>query len=64
MTPIELRRQGYQVLVENLGQINAIRFLQQVGWGHGDYTQERENLLNSVTRDEFLQDIQTIRNRR
>ncbi|CDM92375.1 MAG: hypothetical protein P5702_13375 [Limnospira sp. PMC 1291.21] len=64
MTPIELRRQGYQVLVENLGQINAIRFLQQVGWGHGDYTKERENLLKSVTRDEFWQDIQKIRNRR
>jgi hypothetical protein len=28
MTPIERRRQGYQVLVNNLGQINAIRFLQ------------------------------------
>ncbi|MEB3886343.1 hypothetical protein [Lyngbya sp. CCY1209] len=63
MTPIELRRQGYQVLVENLGQINAIRFLQQVGWGHGDYTKEREHLLQSVTRDEFWQDIQKIRNR-
>ncbi len=63
MTPIELRNKGYQVLVENLGQINTIRFLQQIGWGNGDYTQEREQRLKSVTRDEFLQDIQRIRNR-
>ena len=30
MTPLELREKGYQVLVSNLGQIDAIRFLQQM----------------------------------
>ncbi len=64
MTPIELRRKGYQVLVNNLGQINAIRFLQQVGWGNGDYTKERANQLSRVTREDFWQDIQRIRNRK
>ena len=63
MTPIELRRKGDRVLVDNLGQINTIRFLQQVGWGHGDYTKEREELLKGVKRDEFFQDLQRIRNR-
>ncbi|ERT03760.1 hypothetical protein M595_6027 [Lyngbya aestuarii BL J] len=57
MTPIELRKKAYQVLVNNLGQIDTIRFLQQVGWGSGDYTKEREDLLKGVTRDEFWQDI-------
>ena len=64
MTPIELRKKGYKVLVNNLGQINAIRFLQQVGWGNGDYTKQRENRLREVTREEFWQDIQRIRNRK
>ncbi|CAC5340450.1 MULTISPECIES: hypothetical protein [Planktothrix] len=64
MTPIELRKKGYKVLVNNLGQINAIRFLQQVGWGNGDYTKQRENRLSEVTREEFWQDIQRIRNRK
>jgi len=63
MTPIELRRKGYRVLVDNLGQINTIRFLQQMGWGHGDYTREREELLKDVTREEFLQDLERIRHR-
>ncbi|MFL9455530.1 MULTISPECIES: hypothetical protein [Nostocales] len=41
MAPIELRKKGYQILVEHLGQVDAIRFLQQVGWRSRDYTQER-----------------------
>ncbi|NEQ37170.1 MAG: hypothetical protein F6K40_13205 [Okeania sp. SIO3I5] len=62
MKPIELRRKGEQVLVDNLGQINTIRFLQQMGWAHGDYTKEREELLKGVTREEFLQNLERIRN--
>ena len=61
MTPIELRNKGYQVLVENLGQVDAIRFLQQAGWGSGDYTQERKETLNKVTREEFWEDLRRIR---
>lgn len=63
MTPLELREKGYQILVSNLGQSDAIRFLQQIGWGKGDYTQERGEILNSVTREEFWQDLQRIRRR-
>lgn len=63
MTPIELRKKGYQVLVENLGQVDAIRFLQQAGWGSGDYTAERKEILDKVTRDEFFKDLQRVRNR-
>jgi hypothetical protein len=61
MTPVELREKGYQVLVDHLGQVEAIRFLQQAGWGRGDYTQERRERLDSVTREEFWQDLREIR---
>ncbi len=61
MTPVELREKGYQALVSQLGQVDAIRFLQQVGWGRGNYTQERREVLGSVTREEFWQDLQRIR---
>ncbi|MBC6476652.1 MAG: hypothetical protein GDA56_01420 [Hormoscilla sp. GM7CHS1pb] len=61
MTPLELREKGYHILVSYLGQVDAIRFLQQMGWGHGDYTQERGEILDSVTREEFWQDLQRIR---
>ncbi len=64
MKPIELRQKGYYVLVKELGQVDAIRFLQDVGWGFGDYTQERQQSLKNVTRSDFWQDIQDIRARK
>ena len=64
MTPFELREKGYQVLIEHLGQIDAIRFLQQAGWGRGDYTQERRDQLDSMTREEFWRNLHGIRDRK
>ncbi|MCP2727645.1 hypothetical protein [Limnofasciculus baicalensis] len=61
MTPIELRKKGYQVLFENLGQVTTIRFLKEMGWGTGDYTKERQTNLKQVTRESFWQDIAKIR---
>lgn len=63
MTPVELRERGYRALISQLGQIDTIRFLQQMGWGSGDYTQERPELLDAVTREEFFQDLRRIRER-
>lgn len=63
MTPIELRERGYQALISQLGQIDTIRFLQQMGWGSGDYTQERQELLDAVTREEFFQNLRKVRER-
>lgn len=56
-----LRERGYQALVNELGPLDAIRFLQQMGWGAGDYTQKREALISSVSREEFWQDLRSIR---
>ena len=64
MDKIELRKKGYEVLVEHLGQVDAIRFLQQAGCGSGDYTQERKESLDKVTREEFWEDLKRIRNRK
>ncbi len=60
MTPVELRKKGYEILVEHLGQVDAIRFLQQTGWGSGDYTQERQETLDKLAREEFWSDLQKI----
>ena len=43
--PVELRRRGFQVLVEALGWVNAVRFLRQYEVGQGDYTRERDAFL-------------------
>lgn len=61
MSPIELREKGCQALVISLGAIDAARFLQMSGWGTGDYTVERQQRLSSVTREDFWQDIQRLR---
>jgi len=53
MTPTELRRRGFQALVEALGYADAIRFLQQYDPGHGDYTKERHQWLHPLTMDDF-----------
>ncbi|EDZ96132.1 MULTISPECIES: hypothetical protein [Cyanophyceae] len=61
MNALELREKGYQILVNHLGQSDAIRFLQQIRL-EGDYTQERREVLGSVTREEFLEELRKIRN--
>ena len=43
--PVELRRRGFEVLVQALGWVNAVRFLQQYEVGEGDYTRERNAFL-------------------
>jgi len=59
-----LRARGYQALVRELGALDAIRFLQQMGWGTGDYTQERETLIGSVSREAFWQGLQTVKDQK
>jgi len=41
----EIRIQGFDVLVKNLGPADAIRFIQSYTHGSGDYTKERKNSL-------------------
>jgi hypothetical protein len=43
--PVELRRRGFEALVEAMGWVNAVRFLRQYEVGHGDYARERDTFL-------------------
>lgn len=43
--PVELRRRGFAALVQALGWVNAVRYLQQYESGQGDYTRERDQML-------------------
>jgi hypothetical protein len=40
-TQQELINQGYEALVNGLGPVEAVRFLQHFSHGKGDYTKER-----------------------
>jgi exopolyphosphatase/pppGpp-phosphohydrolase len=61
MTPMEIRRKGYEALVNALGVAGTIRFLQQFDIGRSDYTKERHQWLDKVNLDEFLNDIKQLR---
>ena len=43
--PVELRRRGFESLVESLGWVNAVRFIQQYEHGQHDYTRDRHEFL-------------------
>jgi hypothetical protein len=62
MTPIELPRKAFQVLVNALGYVDAVRFIHQFDLGKGDYTQERDQWLNKLTMDDILRDIKQRQN--
>jgi hypothetical protein len=57
MTPKELYRKGFKALVDALGYDDAVRFIHLFDSGKGDYTQERHQWLDNVTREEILADI-------
>jgi hypothetical protein len=61
MTPIEIKRKGYEALINTLDVAGTIRFLQQFDIGHSDYTKERHQRLDEVSLDEFLNDVKQIR---
>jgi hypothetical protein len=58
MTPNELTRKGFKFLVNNLGYVDAVRFIHQFDNGNGDYTQERHEWLDKLNQDEIMRDIQ------
>ena len=41
----EIRIQGFEALVKDLGPADAIRFIQSYSHGSGDYTKERKGSL-------------------
>lgn len=57
MTPNEIRQAGIQVLVQGLGTVGMVRFLQQSEMGWGDYTKERHQWLGNPTLEEIRADI-------
>jgi hypothetical protein len=59
-TQQEVVRQGYRALVDALGVVDALRFIQYFNPGQGDYTQERREWLEQRP----LVDILTSMNQR
>ncbi|MEB3148770.1 MAG: hypothetical protein VKL60_07065 [Sphaerospermopsis sp.] len=45
----EIIKQGYDALIKSLGVADAIRFIQYLSPGKGDYTKERHQWLDNQT---------------
>lgn len=60
LEPAELRSRGFDALVERLGWVNAVRFLQQYEMSRLDYTAERERILPEWKADELVRQIQRL----
>ncbi len=58
MTPTELRKRGFKALVNALGCVDAVRFIQQYTPGDGDYTKERDQWLDQLSVDDFRAYVQ------
>jgi len=48
----QIRQQGYKALIDSLGVVGMLRFLQQFEAGYGDYTKEKYQ-LNEPTLEDF-----------
>jgi hypothetical protein len=55
--PQELRQKGYKALVDALGPVDTIRFIQQMSEGQGDYTKERKKWLGNPSVDEIIKEL-------
>ncbi len=56
-TQNQIIEQGYKALVDSLGIIDTIRFIQYFSPGEGNYTKERHQWLEQKSVDDVLQDI-------
>jgi len=58
--PAALRKAGIEALAKELGPLGMALFLRQCDSGYGDYTKERDELLNGVTIEEVERQLGTI----
>jgi hypothetical protein len=59
-TQNEIIEKGYKALVDSLGIVDAIRFIQHFSPGEGNYTAERHQWLQQKSLDEVLGDIEQL----
>ena len=63
-TPHQTAVEGFTALVERLGPGGALQFLHQYEVGHGNYTEERRDILRGVTLADVRKSLLPKRQRR
>jgi len=57
----EIRVAGIQALVQHLGVVGAIRFLQYEDKGHGDYSQDRHQWLGNPDLNQIADEVKKMK---
>ena len=55
---VEINQQAIRLLYQELGVVNAVRFLRQFTVGFGDYTQERDALFANKTLEDIISEVE------
>ena len=60
----EITQEALRILYRDMGIVNTVRFLNQFTAGFGDYTEERQALIENQTLDEVLADVRAFQGQR
>jgi hypothetical protein len=58
--PRIIHKLGITALTKELGAAGAAYFLRQFDTGNGDYTAERDKLLDGITLDEIIENVRKL----
>ena len=58
---LEINRKATHILFQQMGVVDTFRFLNQFTLGDGNYTEERAELLESLTLSDIISDIKSNR---
>jgi len=59
-SPALVRQAGMSALKKELGTVGTAYFMRQFSIGQGDYTIERDNLLQGISLDEIIREVREI----
>ena len=62
MKPMALvNENATKALVQEIGAVDTIRFINQFSTGHGNYTEERRAMVDSMTLEDILSGIEEMK---
>ena len=53
----EVTQEAIRVLIQELGPVDTVRFVNQFTVGYGNYTEERQQLFAGMTLDDIVSEI-------
>lgn len=57
LTPVEIRRAGWEALKEKLGPASAMKFMLDFDRGEGNYSELRKEIFGGKTVNAIIQDM-------